>query len=235
MEPRLRVSGWIDSWTQNLLYPTKEAKRITRQEITQTTLRPIPLLMIYGMVMGSFGLFNDPNGTLWTELLHLLYSSSKIPILTGLTFLLALPGFYVFYMLAGLAEDFRDVIRAFIHTQAVFALALASLSPFTLLFYLSIPDYLSAVLFNGLMFAVAALVRQIVLRRQYAILICRHPRHRLLLRLWFLLYAFIGIQTGWLLRPWVGVPGADNSYLREDTWSIAYLELLKILRGILSL
>ncbi|MGE3801243.1 MAG: hypothetical protein AB7H80_09500 [Candidatus Kapaibacterium sp.] len=222
-------------WTKNLLHQEKRERRITRKEIIQTTLRPIPPLMIYGMAMGSFGLFNDPDGILWKELLHLLYASSKIPILTGLTFLLALPGFYVFYMLAGLAEDFREVIRAFMNTQAVFALALASLAPFTLLFYLSTPDYLSAVLFNGFMFALAALVRQIVLRRQYAILIRRHPRHRLLLRLWFLLYAFIGIQTGWLLRPWIGLPGADTSYFREDTWSVAYLELLKVLRGIIGL
>ena len=230
-----RLPERFDLWVREVLFQNSPQIETTGRSLLRAAFRSFPLLMLYGAAMGSYGLFNLHQGTFWNEILHLFYASSKIPLLMGVTFFLALPGFYVFYHLAGLAEDFPDVIRALINTNAVFALALASLTPITLLFYLSTPDYLSAVLFNGLMFGIAAVMRQIVLRHRYRHLIGRNVRHRLLLRLWFLVHAFVGIQCGWILRPWIGVPGADSAYFRDDAWSVAYLEVLKIIRLVMGI
>ena len=206
---------------------------MTRTELVRKATRPLPALMLYGAAMGSYGIINNSYDSFLDALLHLLFASSKIPLLIGLTFLIALPSFYVFYMLAGLAEDFRKILRMLIESNAIFALALGSLAPITLLFYLSTPDYLSAVLFNGAMFGAAAAMRQTVLRIRFRPLVMYQPRHRFLLRIWFLLYAFVGTQTGWVLRPWIGVPGGGVGYFREDTWSNAYVEVGKIIRAVL--
>lgn len=46
--------------------------------------------------------------------------------------------------------------------------------------------------------------------------------HRWLLRAWLLVYAFVGIQMGWLLRPFVGDPNSPTHFFREKMWGNAY-------------
>ena len=60
--------------------------------------------------------------------------------------------------LFGLRRDFPQALRALIAAQAGLAIVLASLAPFTLLWYASSADYYAALRFNGLMFAVASLM-----------------------------------------------------------------------------
>lgn len=188
-------------------------------------MKAIPLLLFllitcglgYGAVMGTFsGLSGD---RLWQT----VYSATKVPLLLCATFVLSLPSFFVLNTLMGVRDDFAEAIRALIATQAGLAMILLSLAPFTALWYLSNADYSQAVLFNGLMFGIASLAAQIILRRYYAPLIARNARHRMLLRAWLLLYAFVGIQMGWILRPFIGYPGMEVQFFRADTWGNAYL------------
>ena len=74
-----------------------------------------------------------------------------------------------------------------------------------------------------LMFAVASGAGQILLRAHYKPLIARNPRHLLLLRSWLVVYAFVGIQMGWMLRPFVGSPGEPVQFFRDETWGNAYV------------
>jgi hypothetical protein len=64
---------------------------------------------------------------------------------------------------------------------------------------------------------------QWLLRREYRPLIRRHPAHRWILRTWIVIYVFVGIQMGWVLRPFIGNPGAPVRFFREDSWSNAYV------------
>jgi hypothetical protein len=112
-------------------------------------------------------------------------------------------------------------------------LILASLAPFTALWYLSFENHNAAILFNGLMFAIASISSQLVLRRLYQPLIERNPRHRFLLRLWLVMYVFVGIQMAWVLRPFVGHPELPTRFLREDSWSNAYVAIARIISNFL--
>ena len=78
------------------------------------------------------------------------------------------------------------------------------------------------------MFTVASVSAQWVLRRRYAPLITRNKRHRLMLRAWLGVYAFVGIQMAWVLRPFIGQPGRPVTFFREDTWGNAYVILFEI-------
>src|ERR1700722_2141462 len=153
---------------------------------------------LYGSVMGAFGGFTGDRP------LQMIYSGAKVPLLLLLTGALAMPSFFVLNSLLGLRSDFAEVIGALSITQMAVAVILASLSPYTVLWYVSTMDYQEATLFNAAMFAIASIAAQWVLRRRYVPLIARNPRHRLMLWTWLALYAFVGIQLGWALRPFIG-------------------------------
>ena len=183
---------------------------------------------LYGLVMGTFG------GLTGARLLQMIYSGVKVPVLIVLTGALALPSFFVLNSLLGLRSDFGAVLRALALTQAAVAVILASLAPYTALWYASTTDYQEATLFNAGMFALASLAAQWVLRRRYAALIVRHPRHRALLRVWLAIYAFVGIQMGWVLRPFIGQPGRPVTFFREDAWGNAYVSILETVWAVIS-
>ena len=79
------------------------------------------------------------------------------------------------------------------------------------------------------MFSVASVGAQGILRRGYRPLIALDSKHRWLLRTWIFLYAFIGIQMGWNLRPFVGSPDEPVRFFREGPWQNAFVIVARIL------
>lgn len=192
-----------------------------------TSWRRISLLILlfgplYGGVMGASSL-DSPE-----RLLQVLYSALKVPLLLGVTTLLCLPAFFVISTIAGLRDDFRASFAAILSGQAVMSVTLAALAPVTALFYLSAHGYNLALMFNAGMFALGTLAAQHAIRRDYKPLVARHPRHRWLLRLWIILYAFVGVQMGWSLRPFIGSPGAFPTFFRNEPFTNAYVEISRI-------
>ncbi|MAT15471.1 MAG: hypothetical protein CMJ46_09405 [Planctomyces sp.] len=185
------------------------------------SLRVLPLLVIvlgggYGAVMGTYG------GLSADRLWQVVYSGTKVPLLLLATFSISLPSFFVVNTLAGLRNDFGKVLSALLATQAGLTVILFSLAPYTILWYLSFDDYGRAILFNGLMFAVASISAQFILLKFYRPLIRQNPLHRLMLVLWLLIYSFVGIQMGWVLRPFIGSPDEPVEFFRENSWGNAY-------------
>ena len=150
-------------------------------------------------------------------------SAVKVPLLLGATVVLALPSFVVINALAGVRPDLGLAIRAIVLSQATLAIILAALAPITLFFYASSSDYTTAILFNGLMFAVASFGAHAALRRLYRPLLERVRRHAGPLRAWVFLYAFVGIQMGWTLRPFVGEMGQPVQFFRGGDLENAYV------------
>ncbi|MDR3633715.1 MAG: hypothetical protein P4L84_07745 [Isosphaeraceae bacterium] len=179
--------------------------------------------LFYGGVMGTFG------GIGGARVWQLIYSAVKVPLLLVVTFGLSLPSFFVLNTLVGLRADFAAALRALAATQAGLTVILASFAPFTLLWYASSADYPAAILFNALMFGAASLSAQILLRRGYRPLIERDGRHRWLLRTWLLIYAFVGVQMGWLLRPFIGAPDQPVQFFRSGSWENAYVIVARMI------
>jgi hypothetical protein len=177
---------------------------------------------LYGLAMGSFVLDGPPRA------LQMVYSGLKVPLLIVATFALSLPTFFVIMTLSGLRDDFQEAVRALMATQATLTILLASLAPLTLLWYVSSSSYPSALLFNAAMFAVASLSAQRVLRRLYGPLVARDGRHLAMMRGWLVIFAFIGIQMAWILRPFVGDPTEPTGFFRTEAWGNAYEALARI-------
>lgn len=178
----------------------------------------------YGAVMGSYAGFAPDR---WQQI---LYSAVKVPLLILVSFALSVPSFYVFCAILGLSREFPAALRGLAATQSGMAIILASLAPLTVLWYVSVPDYNSAITFNGLMFAAASFSAQILLRRHYAPLIAANPRHRWMLGVWLVVYVFIAIQLAWVLRPFIGDPTQPPQFFRREVLSDnAYVVVLRLI------
>ena len=162
--------------------------------------------------------------------LQMLYSAIKVPLLLLVSFGLTLPSFFVLNTLLGLRNDFPAALRALLSAQAALALVLAALAPLTATWYLSVTSYPSCTFFNGVMFAIATFSARWPLRRRYAPLIARNPRHRSMLTIWLVLYVFVAIQMAWVLRPFLGDPAQATTFFRHGAWGNAYMVVLEVIR-----
>jgi hypothetical protein len=171
----------------------------------------------YGSVMGSSG----------GRGLQVLYSALKVPALLAVGFTFGLPSYFVLHNVAGVREDFGRAVRALLLAQAALTAVLASLAPLVVLCYASVEDHESRILFNALLFGVASVAGQSVLRREYRPLIEKNPAHARLLWTWIIVYAFVGVQLAWVMRPFVGDPGRPTQFFRDDAWSNAYVWLVQ--------
>jgi len=180
--------------------------------------------LIYGAAMGSFrALASQPQ---WLR--QAAYSAAKVPLLLTATFLISLPNYFVLNSLFGLRNDFAQAVRALVAAQAGFAIVLAALAPMTLLWYASSAVYQHALLFNGVMFLVASVAAQFLVRGYYKPLIARNRRHRTLLWCWLGVYTLVAIQMAWLLRPFLGSPAEKVQFLRPEAWDNAYVIVARL-------
>ena len=211
--------------------------RASTSRFRQTTRLPVSGIlallivcfgMLYGGIMGTYG------GIGGQRMWQVVYSAAKVPFLLIATFGLSLPSFLVINTLLGLRGDFGRVIRALMATQAGLTVILSALAPFTAFWYVSGSDYHPAILFNGVMFAIASFSAQWMLRRDYLPLIRKDPKHRWMLRVWIIIYVFVGIQMGWILRPFIGDPRAPVQFFRENSWSNAYEVVIQMVWDVLS-
>src|SRR5882724_510462 len=182
---------------------------------------------LYGAIMGSFA------GLTWSGGEQMLVSAAKVPLLFLVTFLLCVPSFYVMNALAGVHTDFPRVLNALLGFQSTAAIVLAALGPITWLMNVSTTLYSFVVLWNGLMFGAASVSGHFMLRKLYRPLIATNPQHAVLRRVWIVLYAFVGIQMGWVLRPFIGSPGLPVQLLRQGAWGNAYVEVLNLFQRVL--
>ena len=155
-----------------------------------------------------------------------------------MTVAIALPSFFVLNTLMGLRDDFREALRAIVSAQAGLTVILTSLFPITLFVYASLDlsesSYPFAVLFNAAMFGVASISAQILLSAYYKKLVERNARHRWMYRLWIFVYAFVGIQVGYVLRPFIGSPEIAPSFLRRDSLQNAYVKVFSLMCEVLN-
>lgn len=176
---------------------------------------------LYGLALGSFGLRAE----------QALYSGLKVPILLCFSTLVCLPSFFVLNTLLGLRDDLAASLRGVFAAQATVAVTLFSLFPIVLFLYASSRNYRLAILVNGLFFALATLAGQRTLNRHYRPLVRKNVRHQVGRLFWVVLYVFVAIQLAWVLRPFVGAPSMEPSFLRAEAWSNAYVVILRDVLG----
>ena len=186
---------------------------------------------IYGLAMGSYA-YTIGTRSLLEQAPQLFYSAIKVPLLLAITVSISLPSFFVINTLLGLRDDFGLALRAIISAQAGLTIILVSFFPLTLFVYSGLSDTTAnhsfAVLFNAAMFGLASVSAQVLLAQYYRPLVARDHRHRWTIRLWIFVYAFVGIQAGFTMRPFIGGTNAPPEFLRRDSFQNAYVAVLKM-------
>lgn len=187
--------------------------------------RSVPWLRLLQIsIMASF-VFGCAMGSLSLRAQQSVYSGLKVPILLLGATLVCVPNFYVLNTVLGLRDDFRAALRAILSTQATVAISLTGLAPLVLFVYASGAGYGLAIVVNGGAFAISTYAGQITMARHYRALIANNPRHRITRQAWGILYVFVTIQLAWVLRPFVGAPTLDVSFIRAESWSNAYVHV----------
>ncbi len=211
--------------------------------------------MVYGICMGTFTLFRtkDPHA------LQIVASMVKVPLLFFLTLLVTLPSLYVFNALVGSRLTLATVVRLLVASLGVMVAVLASLGPIVAFFSVSSTSYPGMLLFNvvvcgvsgalGLSFLLQTLHRLSILDIRAAQapmgegsepiepasaldpvenrIMGKHVKT--VFNLWVIVFALVGAQMGWVLRPFIGNPNMPFTWFRgrESNFFQAVLHTLQ--------
>ncbi len=199
------MSEWIMRDRVSFFNEVRERHNLT-PKLRSMVISSIVYLALYGLVMGI------SNG--WQQA---LMSAIKLPMLFLETLLICLPTLYFFNLLYGSQLTFQQttaLIMAAVTVTAALTLAFASI---TLFFWLTVREqYTILVLLNVGVLAISSWWGLTFLRQgmRHVQANAPHLRQGRILATWLFIYAFVGTQMGWALRPFFGAPGEPFAILR---------------------
>ena len=166
-------------------------------------------LAVYGAVLGSTH-----------SLLQAFSSALKLPILFLATMLICIPTLYVFSLLMGSNQRLKQSLVVVLGAIAITAVLMLSFASITLFFMLTTSGYQFFKLLNVFFFTIAGGIGMLFLLRGMRTISTseatqKSKKYGLILYLWILLYAFVGSQMAWTLRPFIGYPAARFEIVRE--------------------
>jgi hypothetical protein len=132
----------------------------------------------------------------------------KLPFLFFATFVVCFPAFFVVQVLLGSRLRLLQVVVMVVATLALTSVLLAAFVPITAFFLISGANYYFQHLLNIALAAVAGLFGMYALHDGLSVVCERrgvYPRRALsIMRVWAVLFAFVGVQLAWNLRPFLG-------------------------------
>jgi hypothetical protein len=137
-----------------------------------------------------------------------LSAAVKLPVLFIGTLAICFPGFFVIQVLVGSRLRLSQVLALVAGALALTAILLAAVVPVTLFFLLTGGNYYFLELLHVVIVLGAGLVGMAVLHEGLAFACEKrgvYPRNAMtIMKVWAVLFAFVGVQMAWNLRPFVG-------------------------------
>jgi hypothetical protein len=132
----------------------------------------------------------------------------KLPVLFFATFVVCFPAFFVVQVLVGSRLQLRQVVVLVVGALALTSIVLAALVPITAVFLITGANYYFQHLLNIAIAGVAGAFGMYWLHDGLT-LVCEkrgvYPRKAItIMRVWALLFGFVGVQLAWNLRPFLG-------------------------------
>ena len=146
-------------------------------------------------------------------------SAIKLPVLVLATLLVCFPAFFVVQILVGSRLRLAQVLVLVLSALALTAIILAAFIPVAIFFLITGANYHFLQLFHVSVVLVAGLFGMYALHDGLAV-VCEqkgvYPRKALtIMRAWAVLFAFVGIQMAWNLRPFLGDRGEPFRLFRS--------------------
>lgn len=203
-----------------------------RYKVLSMMISSATFLAIYGGVMG---LASEAHA-----LPQMFSSAIKLPVLFLITLVICTPSLYFFNLLFGSRQTLGQNIALILTAVTVTSVLLVSMAPVALFFLSSAGGYEFFKLLNVGIFIVAGLMGISFLRQGFGASVDadnaegRRARRAFFLA-WVVLYAFVGVQMAWTLRPFIGSPGRDFEIVRQSDNSNFYSNMVdsagRFLRG----
>ena len=132
----------------------------------------------------------------------------KLPFLFFATFAVCFPAFYVVQALVGSRLQLAQLVVLVFGALALTSILLAAFVPITVFFLVTGANYYFQHLLNIIIAGIAGVFGMYALHDGLS-LVCErrgvYPRKALtIMRAWALLFAFVGVQLAWNLRPFLG-------------------------------
>jgi predicted membrane channel-forming protein YqfA (hemolysin III family) len=163
-------------------------------------------LAIFGAIMGAS--FSG---------MQAVASAIKLPILYLATLMICFPTLHVFNLLFGSKHTAKQLLALLLSTMAITSLLVLAFAPVSAFFAMSSTNYQFIKLLNVAILAVAGVlgVRFFYRGMQELSGDNGHASRDRIVRLWIVLYMFVGTQLAWTLRPFFGAPDRPFEWMRE--------------------
>ncbi len=198
------MSEWIMRDRASFFDEVRQQRDLT-QKLRGMVASSIIYLALYGIVMGI--------SNSWQQA---LMSAIKLPVMFLVTLLICLPTLYFFNLLYGSQLTFAQttaLMMAAVTITAALTLAFASI---VLFFWLTVPDYEFFMVLNVGVLGITGWWGLAFLREgMHYVQPVQSERTGRILAMWIAIYAFVGTQMGWALRPFFGYPGAPFEIVRR--------------------
>src|SRR5690606_1023638 len=148
--------------------------------------------------------------------LQIISGAIKVPLLLWGTVFICLPALFTFNVLLGSKLSLKQTAAVLAMSAYLIATVLVSLAPIVLFFIICSSVNSFVILLTVIAFAIAGVFGVTLLWRAMSYLTERagfeyDPK---IIRVWTLIYMFVGTQFAWPLRPFIGDPG-DFAWVRE--------------------
>lgn len=179
-----------------------------RAKMRAMVISSVSFFALYGAVMGS-------THSLWQT----ISSGIKLPILFLATLFVCVPSLYFFSLLFGSNQSLRQSLSVILTAITVTAILLLSCAPITLFFLLTTSQYQFFKLLNVAIFAISGLMGIVFLYQGIRVVSGSETEgattRKWVLIAWMFVYAFVGSQMAWTIRPFIGAPGTPFEVFRQ--------------------
>ena len=179
-----------------------------RGRMRAMVISSVAFLALYGAVLGSYH-------SLWQA----LSSGVKLPVLFLATLIVCAPTLYFFNLIFGSNQSLSQNVALMLTAITVTSVVLLSFAPIVLFFLLTSSNYQFFKLLNVGVFAVAGLIGVAFLVQGMGAVSASGATGAgarvMVVRLWILVYAFVGSQAAWTLRPFFGAPSMPFELFRQ--------------------
>lgn len=179
-----------------------------RSKMRAMVISSTAFLALYGAVMGSSH-----------SLLQTLSSAAKLPVLFLATLFICAPSLYFFNLLFGSNQSLGQNLTLILTAITVTSVLLLSLAPITLFFLLTTSDYQFFKLLNVAIFGISGFMGVVFLYQGMKVVSADETEgastRKWILVFWMFVYAFVGSQMAWTLRPFVGSPQYPFELFRQ--------------------
>lgn len=213
IEPAVFPSGFWRQVDYMLQHPEELSESLRRDDQTWKIIRIMFVIAVamsaaYGTVMGATNLLQGSDLSGLAKFVMITVTAVKVPVLFLLTLVIVIFPIYVSSAFVGTRFTFAQIAGYMVTACCVTSIALASMASVSFFFALTSTSYHFIKLLHVLVFAYAGVTGLTYLGRaldEAAVLQNKSTPFGLRV-VWLALYAFVGTQLAWVLRPFIGNP-----------------------------